>query len=124
MYRIHSFERLISELATLRFAPRCALLLSVVGSFNRNLTEKCSARIFPKSPLATSLNSDVMQNLLPPRSFRSAPFGGAQILHNVARLPALLCEACGTRFARRPQASHNKVYLATPDKKFRDLIYV
>lgn len=28
------------------------------GAINRNLTEKCSARIFPKSPLATSLNSD------------------------------------------------------------------
>lgn len=25
MYRIRSFERLISELAPLRFAPRCAL---------------------------------------------------------------------------------------------------
>ena len=45
-----------------KFLPRCTLLLSVVGRHNRNLTEKCSARIFPKSPSATSLNSDVKLN--------------------------------------------------------------
>ena len=35
-----------------------------LGAINRNLTEKCSARIFPKSPSATSLNSDVQRNFL------------------------------------------------------------
>ncbi len=57
---------LFSQLSTLRVEPRCALLLSVVGSFNKGHTENGSARHFPKfcsiSLRKTSYIPNVSQN--------------------------------------------------------------
>jgi len=51
-------------LTPLRSVPRCALLLSVVGSFNKDYEENGSARHFPKfcstTFCKTSHNPDVI----------------------------------------------------------------
>ena len=42
--------------------PRCALLLSVVGTFNKDYEENASARHIPKFASQTSHNPDVIFN--------------------------------------------------------------
>ncbi len=41
-------NELFFELTPLRFVPRCALLLSVVGAYNKGYTVQSSARASPK----------------------------------------------------------------------------
>ena len=68
----------VSLRTTLRFRLR-------LRATNRNLTEKCSARIFPKSPSATSLNSDVKYNKISISFFSFGEFRATHIYTHSVR---------------------------------------